>query len=515
MATQFTPSNDTARDGERRPKIPDIDDRLSREIIIALVGPVGSGCSTTRELMAKELEDEFGYDTVHITLSDIIREHADEISMPVPDDLSPTERIDWFQTAGNTLRERFSAEYLVDRAIEKIAVERDQRQGYEENEGIRVILPVKRAYFLDSLKNPAELKRLRQIYGDLLWVVSVFAPEEVRLDRLKRRGMAEADAMYAMKRDLEEEIKEGQKVSKIAHQASYFIRNSSNNRDGLKPSIRRFLHTIFGIQLHTPTRDEKGMMEAASAAVRSACLSRQVGAAIYDKSGDLLGVGCNDVPKFGGGLYGEEGKDDNRCFRWEENECHNDSRKKGLAQKIVSAVGVEGEAAAAVVESTMDGGVANLIEFSRSVHAEMEAIVSVARLGNGSTMGSILYTTTFPCHNCARHIVAAGVETVFYVEPYSKSLALDLHSDAITLKDDVAGKVRFLQYEGFAPRTSLRLFSSAGRERKKDGKFVETNPKEAKLLFATPLDSYTITENIVISKLNDRGDENVSGSGKV
>lgn len=369
MATQFTPSNDTARDGERRPKIPDIDDRLSREIIIALVGPVGSGCSTTRELMAKELEDEFGYDTVHITLSDIIREHADEISMPVPDDLSPTERIDWFQTAGNTLRERFSAEYLVDRAIEKIAVERDQRQGYEENEGIRVILPVKRAYFLDSLKNPAELKRLRQIYGDLLWVVSVFAPEEVRLDRLKRRGMAEADAMYAMKRDLEEEIKEGQKVSKIAHQASYFIRNSSNNRDGLKPSIRRFLHTIFGIQLHTPTRDEKGMMEAASAAVRSACLSRQVGAAIYDKSGDLLGVGCNDVPKFGGGLYGEEGKDDNRCFRWEENECHNDSRKKGLAQKIVSAVGVEGEAAAAVVESTMDGGVANLIEFSRSVHA--------------------------------------------------------------------------------------------------------------------------------------------------
>lgn len=130
-------------------------------------------------------------------------------------------------------------------------------------------------------------------------------------------------------------------------------------------------------------------------------------------------------------------------------------------------------------------------------------------------MGSILYTTTFPCHNCARHIVAAGVETVFYVEPYSKSLALDLHSDAITLKDDVAGKVRFLQYEGFAPRTSLRLFSSAGRERKKDGKFVETNPKEAKLLFATPLDSYTITENIVISKLNDRGDENVSGSGKV
>lgn len=240
----------------------------------------------------------------------------------------------------------------------------------------------------------------------------------------------------------------------------------------------------------------------ASAAVRSACLSRQVGAAIYDEKGDLLGVGCNDVPKFRGGLYAEGEGADHRCFRWQGNECHNDKHKHELAERIATVAGVQDAPTLDLMAIAMDGGVANLIEFSRSVHAEMEAIVSVARLGTGSTVGSTLYTTTFPCHNCARHIVAAGVTAVYYVEPYSKSLALELHSDAISLDENATDKVRFLQYEGFTPRTSLRLFSSAGRERKSGGKFVESNPKQAKPIFATPLDSYTTTEKMVIRNLN-------------
>jgi deoxycytidylate deaminase len=150
----------------------------------------------------------------------------------------------------------------------------------------------------------------------------------------------------------------------------------------------------------------------------------------------------------------------------------------------------------------MESGVNNLIEFSRSVHAEMEAIVSVARLGSGSTMNGTLFTTTFPCHNCARHIVAAGIMTVFYVEPYSKSLALELHSDSISLSETSQGKVKFLQYQGFAPRTSLRLFSSAGKERKKDGSYVETPPAQAIPVFASPLDAYTTSENLIIQQLN-------------
>ena len=51
-----------------------------------------------------------------------------------------------------------------------------------------------------------------------------------------------------------------------------------------------------------------------------------------------------------------------------------------------------------------------LVEFSRSVHAEMDALISLARSGTKLPAGSNLFTTTYPCHSCARHIVSAGIE---------------------------------------------------------------------------------------------------------
>lgn len=508
MASAPAPANDSPQGADQlEPDLKDLDKRLSNELVIALVGPVASGCTTVYEAMASDLRDNYDYDPVYVRLSELIKEHAADVGMSIPDDISVTARIDRYQDVGNALRSKFGDAYLVDRAIERIAVERDQRGGYKELHGRRIVLPHRRAYFLDSLKNPAELRRLRQVYGDLLWVVTVFAPEDVRFERLRRKGMVDDDARHAMQRDYEEEARSGQNVSKTAHQANYFVRNSTDNKDDLDAPVGRFLRAIFGVTLHTPTNDEKGMMEAASAAVRSACLSRQVGAAIYNPEGDLLGVGCNDVPKFGGGLYGE-GNSDHRCFRWQNNECHNDKHKALLATRISEAAGAKEQQQIELVTDAMEGGVANLIEFSRSVHAEMEAIVSVARSGNGSTISSKLYTTTFPCHSCARHIVAAGVDTVFYVEPYSKSLALDLHSDSISLHEDATDKVRFLQYAGFAPRTSLRLFSSAGRDRKRNGKYITVLRQSARPVFASPLDSYTTSENLIIQQLNAEGESN-------
>src|SRR5579871_385409 len=62
----------------------------------------------------------------------------------------------------------------------------------------------------------------------------------------------------------------------------------------------------------------------------------------------------------------------------------------------------------------------NVIEYGRCVHAEMAAIVDAARRGV-AIAGCTLYTTTFPCHECARHIVAASIRQVVYIDPYPKS----------------------------------------------------------------------------------------------
>jgi hypothetical protein len=73
--------------------------------------------------------------------------------------------------------------------------------------------------------------------------------------------------------------------------------------------------------------------------------------------------------------------------------------------------------------------------------------------------------TTYPCHYCARHIISAGVDEVQYIEPYFKSLASRLHSDAIqqSLTDwkppsEKGRTLLFRPFTGVAPRLYRRAF---------------------------------------------------------
>jgi deoxycytidylate deaminase len=107
----------------------------------------------------------------------------------------------------------------------------------------------------------------------------------------------------------------------------------------------------------------------------------------------------------------------------------------------------------------------NLIEYCRSVHAEMDALLSVARTGRNGLKGATMYVTTFPCHNCARHIVASGISKVIYIEPYPKSLALELHNDTISTDErDFGKRVVCLQYQGFAPKRLIDFLATGLNE---------------------------------------------------
>jgi deoxycytidylate deaminase len=66
--------------------------------------------------------------------------------------------------------------------------------------------------------------------------------------------------------------------------------------------------------------------------------------------------------------------------------------------------------------------------------------------------GADLYTTTFPCHNCCRHIIDAGIRKVIYIEPYAKSKAPRLHKDEISIDRIEEGKLPFLPFLGVGPR---------------------------------------------------------------
>jgi deoxycytidylate deaminase len=264
------------------------------------------------------------------------------------------------------------------------------------------------------------------------------------------------------------------------------------------------------------------MYEATAAMASSACMSRQVGAAIISASGELISVGWNDVPKFRGGLYTEDDQNvwdqekksiqdyDHRCFKWGGRICHNEVRRTkivdGIARRILNAGLIKAEKTESDVRKIIEGTeVDDLTEFSRSIHAEMEAILAVAREGRNSLVGATLFTTTYPCHNCARHIVASGISSVVYIEPYRKSLAIALHHDAITEDPNDRTKVRFQQYDGIAPHHYLTLFKPT-IDRKNLGKFSPQAPETAVPLFRVPLDSPVEYESKVIADLSAKED---------
>jgi cytidine deaminase len=363
------------------------------------------------------------------------------------------------------------------------------------------------AYIIRSLKRPEEIDALRAMYGDALIVLAAHSPRSARSERLTwvigtsgtEAGSPEArrphaDTLIARDETEAEDLEFGQRVSDAFPKADIFV--DANHKETLKLSITRFIDTLFGYSFHTPTRAEYGMFHAQGAALRSADLSRQVGAAIANQDGEIIALGMNEVPKGGGGLYWEDDAGpDHRDFTLSE-DVGRTIKRKALRQVLERLYGKgwlkeKPEAILDSAWSEVSGTeLMNVTEYGRGVHAEMAAIVDAARRGI-SVADCTLYTTTFPCHVCARHIVAAGIKQLVYNEPYPKSLARFLHVDSIAI-DDVGPSPRrtnFVPFVGLAPHLYVRLFRSekgARRDPDTDAPIKWEKQKAQPVLSGTP-----------------------------
>lgn len=298
-----------------------ISDRESQELVIALVGPVGSGVSTSAGLLKELLSTQFGYDATIFKQSDIIKQEASRVGLSGIPNAPLSTYIDQMQNAGNLLREKFGPNYLAEKTVELIVKYRTAKGGMVDGK----VLPGRRAYIIDSIKNVDELSVLRSIYRDALCLFGVFAPDAIRHRRLKDNGAVETEVKKLIDRDLGETGTFGQMTRKVFSFADFYVCNDQKT-DELRRKLSRFLEIIFDVGIHTPTQEEAAMSKAMTAGAGSACMSRQVGASIVSATGELIATGWNDVPKFGGGLYSENDQSvwdgsaiqdrDRRCFKW-------------------------------------------------------------------------------------------------------------------------------------------------------------------------------------------------------
>jgi deoxycytidylate deaminase len=484
----------------------------TQELVIALCGPIGSPMHAVAGELRQMITQTFGYEKCDvIKLSSFIDEHASKASLTKPLHAEgEAKRINWLIEVGNNMRLDYGASVLAELAVNQIRLDRESN-GKQVNAGKEIFIPRRVCHIIDSIKNQEELNLLRTVYREVLFVVGVFAPVAAREQNLKNKGMDTPQISALMNRDSGEELSAGQTVSQTFPQCDFFLRMETENKAQLRSRVERFLHLILGTKIITPTRAETAMYAAASAAGNSACLSRQVGAAVTDAETEVLATGWNDVPRPFGGLYFTDnekdplGERDKRC--WNIGKCHNDEEKEILASEIIGVLSdyipVDKQDAARIAVKS-EKKLKGIIEFSRSIHAEMHAILTALKTAGSKVAGGKIFVTTYPCHSCARHIVAAGIHEVYYIEPYKKSLATKLHADAVTELESEVNKVRVLPYDGVAPTKYLALFKMNGDSRKKNGKVIEIAATEGAPRLEKSLEALPQLEAMVVRSLQDK-----------
>lgn len=301
-------------------------------------------------------------------------------------------------------------------------------------------------------------------------------------------------------------------VDKTFQEADLFLTSGSQNDDRAQQSLDRFVRQLFSDPYGTPTSDELAMSAAFLAAKSSVALGRSVGAVLADQDGSVEAWGWNEVAAPGGGPYRDDPSSAHKRVRLDNRDHvigfdpsdpgrvdairsfleallnHDDwvssldnmtdfpntvawltHLRSKLGDEVIE-VSDEVVQGLSSVEIFAETRIMNLIEFGRSVHAEVATLSDAARRGIASK-GKDIFVTTFPCHECCRNLISFGIRRVIYVEPYGKSMAPSLYASELMLFGEASWpgvpeekRVRLDPFVGIAPRFLESGFSAVPRK---------------------------------------------------
>ncbi|WP_372985488.1 anti-phage dCTP deaminase [Marinobacter sp.] len=504
----------------------------SPELMIGIVGPAGVDRQKICDAVERELF-HYGYESKTIKLSSLIKQ-VNFFKDSIEDHGDEFKRINSLMDAGNDLRKYSKhGDALALLAISEIVQiraqlnKRDKKTDDSPRENT--------AYILDSLKHPEEISTLRATYGQGFILISAHSSRDNRVSNLAKRisksrhqpqgsSAARAPAEKLINRDEKEEhVKYGQNVQACFPKADFFI-NLDSPRDDITTQIERYFEVVFDNPFITPSKDEWGMFHAEAAAWRSADLARQVGSAICNDDGALLALGCNEVPKANGGLYWEGDVPDGRDFR--QGIDKGAEHKRLMLAEVFHRLKDQGrfdenakKTFEDLIEKSMNGDndpvleglqALNVIEYGRTVHAEMAALMDAVSRGV-RVSGATMYVNTYPCHICARHIISSGIKRLVFVEPYPKSLSSVLFKDSICSDRSSwdKSKVLFESFTGVAPRAYGFSFKLVGKRKTKSGSVLSWSKSRAKTKLKRYVTSYMAVEHHITGGLIPKMLENI------
>lgn len=312
-----------------------------------IIGLTGKNAAGKGEVAAYLKEKSFYY----YSLSDVIREALEHQKIPITRDA--------LILTGNELRAKFGPDVLARRTMEKLDPNRN--------------------YVIDSIRNPAEIKALRESNRFLL--LNIDANPQVRFERIRERKR-ESDPQTieefiekeeAERRNLPEHMQSIEACQELADQTITNDGSLQELHDKVQKVVSRALS-----QMQRPGWDEYFMNIAQVVASRSNCVKRKV-AAIIVKDRRIISTGYNGTPR------GTTNCNEGGCPR-----CNN-----------LAASGT------------------SLSECLCS-HGEENAITQAAYHGT-SVKGATLYSTFSPCLLCTKMIINSGINEVVYNHDYPLS----------------------------------------------------------------------------------------------
>lgn len=243
----------------------------------------------------------------------------------------------------------------------------------------------------------------------------------------------------------------------------FIVNNGKYNSDNfleLYGQIIKYISLIMHPGLITPSLDEKMMQIAYTAKLNSGCLSRQVGASITNKFGSLKAIGWNSVAegqtpcllrnvneliyktKSNAFSIYEKSKDFGSFIKKEK--LIDDS--KGLNQSFCFKT---------IYTDNNPKEKGNQVH-TRSLHAEENAFMQLAKYGSEGIKEGVLYSTASPCELCSKKAYQLGIKRVVFIDPYpgiarKQILMSGLYPPKIDLFKGAIGRAYHKLYEQIIP----------------------------------------------------------------
>ncbi|OYD23423.1 deoxycytidylate deaminase [Oceanimonas baumannii] len=345
-----------------------------------------------------------------------------------------------YQAAGNSIRRTGKVESKYkEKAFEPESVFHLPETINRVIKSIRQINSQGAFIVIDAIRNPYEAKFFKDRYS-AFYLISINAPNEDRkaylqnvhkytvdeFDELERRESGKTrvdDADF-----ISQNVKRCIEISDIH---IFNPRNEIDNNNVLKAQLAWYLALIKHPGLISPTNIERVMQIAYTAKVNSGCISRQVGAVVTDENYSIKSVGWNDVAK--GQVPCNLRSLDELVNTFDEvtystyERQNSDFRDaaKGELIKISGKIGTQGKNLSYcfkdIKNSLDDSG--NQVH-TRSLHAEENAFLQLAKYGSAGIEGGKLFTTASPCELCAKKAYQLGIKDIVFIDPYP-GIAID------------------------------------------------------------------------------------------